>query len=54
MKAKYFERAMKVAELTKTKEREIHAIEFCHKNAYLVAFKITLDNGNNFIVDIYI
>ena len=54
MKKNYFERAMKVAELTKPKEREIHAIEFWHKNENVVAFKITLDNGKNFIVNIYL
>lgn len=54
MKKNYFERALKIAELTKSKEREVHAIEFWHKNAYFVAFKITLDNGSDFIVTIYI
>lgn len=53
MKKNYFERALKVAELTKPKERKIHAIEFWHKNKDLVAFKITLDNGRYFIINIY-
>ena len=53
MKKNYFERAIKIAELTKPKEREIHAVEFWHKNENVVAYRITLDNGNYFIVDIY-
>lgn len=55
----YFEKALKVAELTKPKERKIHAVELWYKgvnvrNDNVVAFKITLDNGNNFIVNIYL
>ena len=50
----YFKKALKVAELTTPKEREIHAIEFWHKTENVVAFKITLDNGKNFIVNIYL
>lgn len=59
MRKNLFERALKIAELTKPKEREIHAVEFWHKgvnvrNDNVVAFKITLDNGKNFIVNIYL
>jgi len=59
MRKNLFERALKIAELTKPKEREIRAIQFWHKgvnvrNDNVVAFKITLDNGKNFIVNIYI
>ncbi|MFA5719693.1 MAG: hypothetical protein WC939_01390 [Acholeplasmataceae bacterium] len=51
---KCFKKALKVAELIKPKEREIHAVEFWHNNGNVVAFKITLDNGKNFIVNIYL
>lgn len=54
MRKDYFEKALKVAELIKPKEREIHAVEFWHNNGNVVAFKITLDNGKNFIVNIYL
>jgi hypothetical protein len=54
MKKNYFERAIKIAELTKPKERAIHAIQFLHKNGNAVAFKIMLDGGKNFIVNIYL
>jgi hypothetical protein len=56
MKAKYFERALKIAELTKPKEREIRAIEFCYKDGNELTFLITFDinDGNNFYVKFYI
>ena len=54
MRKNLFERAIKIAELTKPKEREIHTVQFLHKNGNAVAFKITLDNGKNFIVNIYL
>lgn len=54
MRKDLFERALKIAELTKPKEREIQAVQFWHKNGNVVAFKITLDNGKNFIVYVYL
>ena len=56
MRKNLFERALKIAELTKPKEREIRAIEFCYKDKNVVTFLITfdIDDGNGFYVKIYI
>ena len=49
----YFKKALKVAELTTPKEREIHAVEFWHRTENEFDFKITLDNGKTFILKIF-
>lgn len=51
---KYFERALKVAELTKPKGREIRAIQFWYKTENVITFRITFDisDGNDFYVKI--
>lgn len=50
---KEYIRVLKIAELVKPKDREIHAVEFWASDDEKLTFRITLDNGYIFLVNIY-
>lgn len=49
---KEYNRVLKIAELMKPKDKDIHAVEFWEKNDDSLTFRITLNDGYNFLVNI--
>lgn len=49
---KEYIRVLKISELMKPKESEIHAVEFWEKYDDSLTFRITLNDGYNFLVNI--
>lgn len=51
---KNYIRALKAADLIRSKDKEIHAVEFWLSDAEKMTFKITLNDGEYFFIDIYL